>query len=136
MLFRSADVQRYFPVEEARYRVGPLQRILAPLFEIGACHKRLALYTANGEIVATANYAARTRPGGVNDLSVSVDPAHSALAAYLIHSLLNEIIHIAPGRATEMRLQSWSAPVIEAARTAGFEQRLAGHRMGLILSSA
>ncbi len=130
------NVQRYFPVEAARYRVGLLQRLLAPLFEIGARHTRLGVYMTNGEIAATANYAARTRPGGLNELSVTVDPAHSALAAYLIHSLLNEIMQIAPGRVTEMRLQRWSVPVIEAAKAAGFEQRLAGHRMGLVVKSA
>lgn len=130
------NVQRYFPVEEVRYRVGLLQWILTPIFEIGARHKWLGVYTMNGALVATANYAARTRPGGLNELSVTVDPIHNVLAAYLINALLNEIMQIAPGRVTEMRLQSWLAPVIDAAKAAGFEQRLAGHRMGLILSSA
>jgi GNAT superfamily N-acetyltransferase len=128
------NVQSYLPVEESRYRVGLIERVLMPIFETGTRTKRIGVYSSGREIVATANYSARTRPGGVNGLSVTVDPAHSLLASYVIHSLLNEITRIAPGRNIEMRLMSWLAPTIEAAKTAGFEQRMAGNRMGLTLT--
>lgn len=127
------DIQIYLPVEESRYRVGPVERVLVPVFESGIRTKRIGVYSPHAEIVAAADYSARIRPGGVNGLSVTLDPAHQALAPYLITSLLNEIIHIAPGRNVEMRVMSWSAAVVEAAKSAGFEQRMAANRMGLKL---
>jgi len=129
-----SNVQSYLPVEESHYQVGFMERMLASIFESGIRTKRVGVHTADGDIVAIANYSARTRPGGVNGLSVTIDPEHPMLAPYLIYSLLNEIMRIAPGRTTEMRLQSWSVPVIDVAKLAGFEQRKAGNRMGLALN--
>ena len=128
------DIQRYLPVEESRYRVGTVERMLAPIFESGIYAKRIGIYAPPGKIVATANYAARMRPGGINSLSITLDPAHNVLAPFLIASLLNEIIRIAPKRNIEMRVMSWSAAVMDAATAAGFEHRMAGNRMGLKLN--
>ncbi len=89
--------------------------------------------TNEGKVVAWAWYAIRTRASGVNSIDVTLDPTHSNLAAYLIQYLLHKTVTLSPGHRVEIIVPAWLDAVTKAVEEAGFELRMGGLRMGLIL---
>jgi hypothetical protein len=47
--------------------------------------------------------------------------------------MLHQIVNLAPNRRVQLSIPFWMEPAIEAAKDAGFETRLAYHRMGVVL---
>ena len=128
-----ADVQQFEPITEARFRTTWAQLLLPKLFGSGEQTRRIAAYNAAGTITAFARYSYRLRPGGVNAMSILLDPAHAALAPYLLSSLLTEIITASPGRKIDFQVRGWNQALIEGALAVGFTKRMAGNSMGLCL---
>lgn len=94
----------------------------------------MAVRTVPGDrMVAWGGYRARMRRGGVNSISVHVDPAHAQLARPLLHYLIGSAGAISPGRRIEFGVSPWQHSVLEAARETGLTERLEYHRLGIRL---
>ena len=70
---------------------------------------------------------------GFSELLLRLDPNCPEIAPYIIGSMLHQIMTLAPTRRVEVSIPFWMESAIEAAKDAGFEERLAYHRMGLVL---
>ena len=128
-------IRAYEPVQEDRYRRPPSARLLMPLL-LKADGVRAAcsvIRTPAGEVVAYARGEARVREKGRHEIHAELDPAHGALAPYVIQALLHRVQSQRPGRLVEMGLSEWQSALASAARAAGFEQRQRMHRMGMLL---
>lgn len=68
-----------------------------------------------------------------SDTKHLIDRYAQEVAPYIIGSMLHQITSQAPNRRVEVSIPFWMEPAIEAAKNAGFEKRLAYHRMGLVL---
>jgi hypothetical protein len=58
---------------------------------------------------------------------------HHKLATYLINYLLHKTMASSPGHRVEIIVPTWIDAVTKAVEEAGFERRMGGLRMGLIL---
>jgi len=126
--------QKYVPVEKGRYRQPSFLRPLFPVLTKAQGMVPLRFdVRRNGQIVAIAGGNVRTRPGGVNRLSISLDPAHGVLAAPLVNFVLREIEHLSPGRRVESDARLWAGDLIAAAEAAGFKKLSEFHSMGIIV---
>jgi ribosomal protein S18 acetylase RimI-like enzyme len=126
-------VQEYEPVVESVYRPPRAALILIPLMGrfSGSITRRYKVVAGDGKIVATARYSARKKAGGINDLSINLDPTHAQLALPLLHHLVREIYEASPGRKIDIEIPAWQTDLIEAALKIGFQPRYGYVRMGL-----
>ncbi|NLX08938.1 MAG: GNAT family N-acetyltransferase [Chloroflexi bacterium] len=124
-------VQQYTPVEADYFRQSSLLRALAPLIQ-RAMGNRVDVFKvhAQGQIVASGIVTARLHPGGMNSLSILLDPAHAALAPAFVDCLLRHVLTLSPGRRTELSVPHWQPDVIAAALAAGFVKRCDTATMG------
>lgn len=126
-----ASAQRYQPVDLNAYRPAPIIRPLLPLLN-SASGKIAQFAIYRGEtLVARGRYSARTKPGGINQLGLTLHPAHASLAPWLISYGLTQIVEQSPGRRINLSLPSWQVPLIEAAQAAGFTLSVRMVTMGL-----
>lgn len=130
------SVKVYRPVEPGRYKQPAVLRPLLPLiFRAMGAHAcpfevRRA---ADDTVVARASINTRTRKGGTNGISITLDPAHGALAPALLAFLVREIEQRSPGRRIEMQVAHWQQAVIDAALDMGFSTRMDAISMGMVL---
>ena len=126
-------ITRYEPVIEGRFRVPPIMPLFGFLFEAaGGVHsERFAIYSSNEQVVAVCQYNYRTRPGGLNFVSVSVDPSHPQLADFVLCYTLATIQKASPGHRVQLSFEDWQTALIEAAEAVGCEKRFGEHHMGL-----
>ena len=131
-------VSRYEPVDESTFKIPPPLRLLFPLLNrlSGQRAERIVVRDSGGQVVAAAAYHGRTRSGGTNDLSITLDPACPELAAPLVNALLGQVLHLAPGRRVEFEVPAWQPALIDAATAVGFTCRCEFRRMGLLLENA
>jgi GNAT superfamily N-acetyltransferase len=124
------SVTKYLPVAESRFRQPPLTRPLRALGRkmMGLRYEGFAV-RHNGLVVATAGYLVRTKAGGYNDIEVNLDPAHAALALYLVSAMTGKAV----GRHIQFIVQSWQPYVVEAALTAGFVKIREMSKLGMFL---
>ncbi|MBN2304857.1 MAG: GNAT family N-acetyltransferase [Anaerolineae bacterium] len=127
-------VTKFMPVEEGRFRQPAILRVLAPLLfrAMGARPYNFAA-RRDGQVVAVGGYFARTRKGGINQVSLTLDPAHADLGPALLSKFLRDVTALSPGRRVEMSATGWQQPVIEAALAAGFEKHYESHTMGILM---
>lgn len=127
-----AAVQKYVPVEEKGFRQPAPMRALAPIFmtATGINVQPYFARDAGGQVVATTAITARSRAGGMNQISITLDPAHAALAPSLLRFLVHRAVELAPGRRIEFMPHHWQEALIEAALEAGFNKRLDTLAMG------
>lgn len=129
------NVQRYRPVIESNYRKPFAMRVLAPF--MGVRQGRAALrHLESGQIAAAGVYQYRTRPGGVNEISLRCDPAHEAAGQFLICWLARQAQVSAPGRKLEVSVPTWLESLAGYARATGFVDRYTYHTMALMLGPA
>jgi len=125
-------VRAFELVDERRFRqpwvLRPLLRPIMALMGLQA--RRYGLWNEAGELVGHGGLQARIRSGGINEMWVTLDPAHGRLAGLLLARLLNEALTLAPGRRIEMQAPNWQEPVIQAALADGFRQLYAYTGMG------
>jgi hypothetical protein len=55
------------------------------------------------------------------------------LAPYLVNFLLNRVVTLSPGKRVIFDVPQWMDAVLVVAKDAGFEQKYAFNRMGLVL---
>lgn len=132
---KPANVQQYQPVEVSYYRQPLLLRPLIPIVSrAGGKTVAYAIYhTASQHKVARVRYSARTKPGGVNDMAVTFDPAHEALTSYLIAHTVYSIWQSSPGRRIEYNVPSWQNRLCEEAMSIGLTVRHTSQSMGMLL---
>lgn len=129
-------VRRYQPVEEGRFRQPAIFRPLAPVIQraMGArMQGYLVSQASDGQGIGSGMARWRTRPGGTNSISLTLDPAHGAIAPALVTFLLHQVLTNAPGRRVEMEIEGWMPQVVRAAQAAGFRERCRYVSMGLIV---
>jgi len=126
-------ITRYEPVTEARFRVPWLMPLIGGLIQSagGSHNERFAIYDTGGTVVAIGQYSYRTREGGTNSTTVSIDPNHPELAGFILHHIFSEIQKASPGHRIEIVLEDWESALIQCAEEMGCEKRLGAHRMGL-----
>jgi GNAT superfamily N-acetyltransferase len=130
------SVQRFQPVREARFRPrlsGRLATRIVSLFDMAQERAMVVLAPGDGQVVAVADYSVHTRQGGVNNISVRVDPNRADVAAYLLHALIRTIQSLSPGRRIELTIPHWQSKVMEAANAAGCVAHVEYHRMGMLV---
>lgn len=129
-------VQQFEPVEAGRFRQPGFLRLFMPLFQAvtGTRNRNLLVRADGGATVAIARYTARTRAGGINTLSLTLDPAHAALAPALVARFTRDVLALGPGRRIEFVAPRWQEAAITAAEAAGYTRRYATHSMGRRLS--
>ncbi|MEW5871829.1 MAG: hypothetical protein AB1894_21355 [Chloroflexota bacterium] len=127
---------KYEPIEERRFRRPGVMRLLRPvlLAAEGTYDEDYILRTVeDGQIVGRYGYSASRRGKGLNQVRLALDPAHAALAAYMVASALRGVLHYGPGLRVECTVPQWNEALLEACEAAGFQQRVAYCRMGMVL---
>lgn len=128
-------VKKYRPVEEGSYKQpGILRPFLPIIFRAMGLrpHPFEVRRKADNLMVASMMANVRKRKGGVNQLSITLDPAHGNIAPALFNFMLRQVIQLAPDRRIEFSAPKWQAPTITAALEAGFELRYDYVSMGII----
>jgi ribosomal protein S18 acetylase RimI-like enzyme len=131
-----ASLLKYEPMEVGRFRQPAMMRLLLPVVMLvqGQREEDVVLRTAGeGLVVARGGLTVPARGTGPNLLRARLDPAHAALAPYLVAYLLHRALTLSPGRRVEFPILRWMEPLVAAAGDAGFELRMAYCRMGLQL---
>jgi ribosomal protein S18 acetylase RimI-like enzyme len=131
-----ADVRRFAPVEERRFRAPAVVLLVEPLIMRAMGSRRAGFVVRREEddqIVAVASIRARRRAGGINMLNIDLDPAHPLLAGWLVRAMVAEIERLSPGRRIEFQVKQWQKPAVDAALAMGFEKRCDMHTLGMIL---
>lgn len=130
------QVTKYRPVEQGTFQQPRILRPIVPLI-FRAMGSRPYLFIvrhdASGQVVALMVAQMRLRAGGVNNMTLMLDPAHGAIAPALVNFLLRAIAQRAPGRRVSMQAAHWQQPVIDAALEAGFTRRLDYIAMGIVV---
>lgn len=128
-----AHITRFEPVTEARFRVSRLVPLFGQLFEsAGGFHNdRFAVYDPQEQVVGIGYYSYRTREGGTNSASLSIDPGCPELAEVMLGHVFSQIQKASPGRRIELSFEDWQSALIQCAEEMGCEKRFGSHRMGL-----
>ena len=129
------EVAKYRPVEQGRFRQPLPFRVLGPLFLFRAMGFRpTSFFMYHGDqLIAYGGYDARLRAGGINILSITLDPAHAAVAPFLVRDLTRLVMAEAPGRRVEVSVPHWQNAITVAAEAAGFERRADMHSLGIVV---
>jgi ribosomal protein S18 acetylase RimI-like enzyme len=131
-----AEVQQFEPVDPSRYRSQVSIRRVTNLIDkaSGIRKERIIIRsTSDGRPVAHGLYGARRRPGGINPISMELDPRHGILAPFLVHHLIRRVQQLSPGRRIEFILPDWQGELIEVAERFEGMQRVPYHQLGLHL---
>ena len=126
-------VTRYEPVTEGRFRIPAIMPLFGILFESagGGHSEHFAIYSPDDQIMGVGQYSYRTRAGGINFASISIDPNHPQLADLCLRHILATIQNASPGRRVQLNFEDWQATLIQAAEALGCEKRFGARRMGL-----
>ncbi len=129
------NLLKHEPVEEGRFRQPAIMRLILPLIirAQGKKNQAFQIQDAAGQGVARLGYSVPVKEKGFSELLLRLDPNCPEIAPYIIGSMLHQIMTLAPTRRVEVSIPFWMESAIEAAKDAGFEKRLAYHRMGLVL---
>ena len=136
------EVRDYKPVAQSNYHPPLLIRTLETFMDrfSGVAKGRTVVYRDegagedSGEVVATASYRARLKPGGVNLIFFVLDPDCSELAPFLVGKLVQEVMERSPRRRIRFDQEVWGLPLVEAALEMGFTVRKEWHDMGMQLT--
>ena len=126
---------RFEPVEAGQFKKPFLTRLLFPIIKRaeGLAVFRFYLMAENGDEIAYAIYDNRTRESGRNSITATLDPAHAHLAPFIIKYILGKVLAVDPDRVIEFNVPIWQAALADAAKEAGFVQRVELITMGLLL---
>jgi GNAT superfamily N-acetyltransferase len=129
------NLLKYEPVEAGRFRQSGIMRLILPLilWAQGTHDEVFQIQDAQGQIVARHGYSVPLREKGLNEIFLQMDSRYPELAPYIIHAMLNRVVTLNPGQRVQLTIPLWMQPAIQAAKAAGFEQRMAFHRMWIEL---
>jgi GNAT superfamily N-acetyltransferase len=115
-------VQKFRPITRERFQPRLVGRFINQIIEhtSGISSWGMAVYSQeNQEPVASAQFTARTRPGGFHEFNIRVDPAHPAVAAYSLSSGISLLQEAGPGHPIHIHIYAWQESCLLAARTIG-----------------
>lgn len=131
-----ASVQNYRPVTVHQFRTPASVRLfMGMLNTFSGVQERglLVRAEADQQIVATLRLTAYRGSGGMNTCTIQLDPAHDALAPYLIQKMLHTFEQVSPKNRIAIGIPAWEAALIEAAESSGFTRVTEYHSMGMKL---
>jgi ribosomal protein S18 acetylase RimI-like enzyme len=127
-------IRHYIPVREERFRQPLFLHMITPLLRLATGMDAHAFAArANGSMVAHALSSTRRRAGGMNSITLSLDPAHADLALPLIGFLVSDVHRRSPGRRLDIHVQHWQDCVLQAAGEIGFVKRVDYHTLGMLI---
>jgi ribosomal protein S18 acetylase RimI-like enzyme len=127
-------VQEFEPVEEKKYRVPLIVRVIQPIAIrlLGMQVRRLTIEDTNHTVIGVASYHVRKNGKGNPDVSISLDKTHAQISQPLLKQLLAEIRQINSTGTIELVLPDWQFYEGEIdPSTVGFTKRLTHHRLGM-----
>jgi ribosomal protein S18 acetylase RimI-like enzyme len=116
-------VQRYEPVVEDQFKIPLAVRPIVLMFsQMGGSRSDQAVvrHRQSGQVVALLRYSARTRSGGVNSVSIKLDPQQAQLAPALVSHVMHTVWALSPQRRITAAAESWQPAVVQAYCEAGF----------------
>lgn len=128
-----ADLQEFEPIIPGRYKTPVVIRTLAPVFrfvETTRDHDVVVRRAADQVVVARAGWSVSKKGKGTNQIRVRLDPAHPALAPYLVRRALGEVLAKSPSLRVETFLPNWMSAVGREVEVLGFVPRTAHKSMG------
>ncbi len=131
-----ADIQKYRPVTVERFEPPLIERWVNRIIEPAAGISRggIAIYWHKKQgPCAAAQFTARTRSGGVHELNVRIDPAHSELAPFLLCEGISRVQCIHPGHPVHIHIYSWQESLVLAAQKLGCIKSYTYYTMGMKL---
>jgi GNAT superfamily N-acetyltransferase len=131
-----ADLQKYEPVEEKRFKQPFLLRLLIPMLNRAEKVEEQYLLirdTNSGELIGYMFLAMRQSGKGRHAFQLTLDPAYYAQAEGLLQYALHRLTTAGPEQVIECGIQKWQGEIYEAACDLGFTTRLIYHRMGIVL---
>lgn len=129
------NLLKYEPVEEGRFHQSGIMRLIAPLiiWAQGTRDETFQIHDAQDQIVARHGYSIPRGDKGLSEIFLRMDSRHPELGSFIVNAMLNQVASLRPGHKIELTVPLWMPPAIEAAETAGFEKRMAFHRMGMVM---
>jgi hypothetical protein len=131
-----ANIQKYEPVEEKRFKQPILIRMLVPLLNRAEKVKEEYLLIRDTETGRLAGYmvlSMRQNGSGRHTFQITLDPAYFSQAEVFLQYALHRLTSADPNLVIESGIHQWQDEVYETAKTLGFTTRLIYHRMGIIL---
>jgi hypothetical protein len=126
-------IKQYEPILEERFRIPVAMTLVGSLFNLFSGRKieRFIVCKSNDKkIIGYGELSYRLRPGGVNQIILRIDPAHSVPAAFMTHHAVASMQRLSPGHRIEIQLENWGDALIEVAAEVGCQKRVSFHRMG------
>jgi GNAT superfamily N-acetyltransferase len=131
-----ANLQKYEPVEEKRFKQPFLLRLLIPLLNRAEKVEEEYLLirdTDSGELIGYMFLAMRQNGKGRHAFQLTLDPAFYAQTEVLLQYVLHRLTAADPELIIECGIHKWQGDIYETALNLGFTTRLTYHRMGIIL---
>ena len=131
----QTHITRLDPPQKASFRTPWMMQIFQSLFWKMSGQKagKLALVSQEVLVVGWGSYLARLRSGGVNYVTIRMDPKYGEVTLFFESHLLQLIQNISAGRRIMYSIPDWQSPLIEASLALGSTERTRYHRMGLLL---
>ena len=135
-LITPDEVKKYEPIEVGRFKQPAVMRIILPiiLFAQGI-NKIYQLVQVNGEIVGRLSIDIKKKPGGKHNISLYLDEDHADLGVKLIEYGLEKINETGIEKKVSTGVSQWQPHVIETFKRTGFEIKVEGHRLGLLVKN-
>ena len=128
------DVKKYEPIEVGRFKQPIVMRIIVPIITFAQGIDRIyQLVSVNGEIVGRISINIKKKPGGKHFLSLYLNEKYAELCDVLSKYSINQINQLGELRGITSIASRWQPHVNEALIENGFEIKVEGHRLGLIL---
>ncbi len=130
-----AHTTRYDPMVESRFHTPWIERAIQSVVWQFSGQKsgQVAMRSSGGQIVAWGSCLARIRPGGVNYLSLRVDPQHDLIPLPFEVHLIRQIQQISPGRRIMFAVPDWQESLVQSSLAIGCTERTRYRRMGMFV---
>ncbi len=125
------DVQDFMPINQAEYRISPIERITTPLaLRMQGLDVHRWGVIKDGDLVAYLSLAANRKLNSPHDLEFSIDPAHQATLAEPLLALALETLSTYPQRMIRIEVRSANTDMLALLHGYGFEDIEVNHRLG------
>lgn len=126
------EVQHYKPVEKKRYQMPFLLRPFIPLLmRLGGGKTTPFKIYCQDDLIGITALTVRRAKGGVNGLTLNLDPKHADVAPQLVQKLVADIQTQSPDRRIEFSVPQWQKYISDAAYEVGFHEHFEYHAMGM-----
>lgn len=130
------SIQKYEPVDEARFHSPTFLRVMYPILTRAQKMKSevyLVRLAENNQVIGYFFLDIRTNHKGRHSLSMRLDPAYKQYSTVLVEQAVHQLTQADPDLFIEMGGPSWQQHLADAALEFGFSQRILLHRMGIKL---